>query len=176
MCDAECVVRSIGGALQLIGVVLIWVGVRRTSSQLGRESRWAKIKSRASRLFGRTPAPQAVAPEAFGGSTTPVGDLAVRKMRGWEQLVDQEKIERLRRDIEKHRQEAEDMTQHLKMRIKGVNERVDEVEHHVGRKLLDLTQNVDELAGGNLRLTIWGAVAFFLGVLLATWAPELTQF
>ena len=164
----EAMWKSIGGALQLAGVALIFVGVYRTRSQL---PEFVGLKARAKRLWNRIRKKPGLhiktTPAALVLTTG--GSVDVRALN-WDDLDDSERIEALKEDLRRLNDRIAKGNHRTHERIRALEDRLKEARQSTSQQLTSLEAKVHAFAGGNLHLEATGAVCFFVGIILTTWA------
>ncbi len=167
----EFSLRSIGGSLQLMGVILIVVGVYRTRSQL---PGFVRVRVRLRRFWRWVTNKGPVVREASGGIHVTVGVTGTAEVRtGWDSLDNSERIEQLREDIKRLENRAAERERKNSERFRSIEDRIKETHQAASERVTTLEQKVHAFVGGNLHLEAIGAAYFFVGIFLVTWAPEL---
>lgn len=168
MFGSEALWRTVGGVLQLVGVLLVAVGVARTRRELRLPGVVGALRSWFVAMFRRRPV--RISGEARVDMTVDAVLATGYAAPNWAALDTEGQIAELKRRLD---WVANAMAEHQQAADRGIADlrqtitRERSIRESEARRLEEWLTG---LTGGNLHLEAWGALAFFAGIVMATWS------
>lgn len=165
--------RTLGMFLQLIGVLTVWLDLTSTAREFGRHGllkrTWGWIKAG---VFGRQTI-VALSGQLVIGAT---GRLRAKVRATTKPGADvAERLTTLEKLVEQVDQSVDDAFREIDRRADELTEKSKEHTAELERKIADLRRSLENAATGNFAKLAFGAAWLAAGVVLSSWAPEITK-